>query len=113
MVDPNKQLPSLAQLFERTRKRQENKRYADTYDDTARKIEAMKNYTPLMMEVAQRILIWVSWVASSSVNYVVPDEVMDALRVDIQNDKTEIVDMRKELEATMSMSGEAHIKATD
>ncbi|KAL2902349.1 Cortactin-binding protein 2 [Bienertia sinuspersici] len=38
-------------------------------------------------------------VASSSVNYVVPDEVMDALRADIQNEKTEIVDMRKELEA--------------
>ncbi|KAL2932949.1 E3 ubiquitin-protein ligase substrate receptor MMS22 [Bienertia sinuspersici] len=37
-------------------------------------------------------------VASSSVNYVVPDEVMDALRADIQNEKTEIVDMRKELE---------------
>ncbi|KAL2904528.1 WD repeat-containing protein pop1 [Bienertia sinuspersici] len=38
-------------------------------------------------------------VASSSVNYVVPDEVMDALRADIQNEKTEIVDMRKELES--------------
>ncbi|KAL2924088.1 Light-independent protochlorophyllide reductase subunit B [Bienertia sinuspersici] len=38
-------------------------------------------------------------VASSSVNYVVPDEVMDALREDIQNEKPEIVDMRKELEA--------------
>ncbi|KAL2938575.1 Geranylgeranyl pyrophosphate synthase [Bienertia sinuspersici] len=36
-------------------------------------------------------------VASS--NYVVPDEVMDALREDIQNEKTEIVYMRKELEA--------------
>ncbi|KAL2942246.1 putative inosamine-phosphate amidinotransferase 2 [Bienertia sinuspersici] len=35
--DPNKQLPSLAQLFERTRKRQENKRYADTYDDLQEK----------------------------------------------------------------------------
>ncbi|KAL2943752.1 Fructose-1 6-bisphosphatase cytosolic, partial [Bienertia sinuspersici] len=38
-------------------------------------------------------------VASSSVNYVVPDEIMDALRADIQNEKTKIVDMRKELEA--------------
>ncbi|KAL2922347.1 Cortactin-binding protein 2 [Bienertia sinuspersici] len=37
-------------------------------------------------------------VASSSVNYVVPDEVLDALRADIQNEKTETVDMRKELE---------------
>ncbi|KAL2930036.1 Histidinol dehydrogenase [Bienertia sinuspersici] len=38
-------------------------------------------------------------VVSSSVNYVVPDEVMDALRADFQNEKTKIVDMRKELEA--------------
>ncbi|KAL2897793.1 ATP synthase subunit b' [Bienertia sinuspersici] len=119
--DPNKQLPSLAQLFERTRKRQENKRYADTYDDTARKIEAMKNYTPpddgsgpkdpylgvMGKEYTGRRRLYgrgvtnkvLHKVASSSVNYVVPDEVMDALRADIQNEKTEIVDMRKELEA--------------
>ncbi|KAL2942869.1 ATP synthase subunit b' [Bienertia sinuspersici] len=119
--DPNKQLPSLAQLFERTRKRQENKRYADTYDDTARKIEAMKNYTPpddgsgpkdpylgvMGKEYTGRRRLYgrgvtnkvLHKVASSSVNYVVPDKVMDALRADIQNEKTEIVDMRKELEA--------------
>ncbi|KAL2905301.1 ATP synthase subunit b' [Bienertia sinuspersici] len=108
-------------LFERTRKRQENKRYADTYDDTARKIEAMKNYTPpddgsgpkdpyldvMGKEYTGRRHLYgggvtnkvLHKVASSSVNYVVPDEVMDALRADIQNEKTEIVDMRKELEA--------------
>ncbi|KAL2938064.1 mRNA export factor ICP27-like protein, partial [Bienertia sinuspersici] len=108
-------------LFERTRKRQENKRYADTYDDTARKIEAMKNYTPpddgsgpkdpylgvMGKEYTGRRRLYgrgvtnkvLHKVASSSVNYVVPDEVMDALRADIQNEKTEIVDMRKELEA--------------
>ncbi|KAL2934287.1 putative carboxylesterase 1 [Bienertia sinuspersici] len=119
--DPNKQLPSLAQLFEHTRKRQENKRYADTYDDTARKIEAMKNYTSpddgsgpkdpylgvMGKEYTGRRRLYgrgvtnkvLHKVASSSVNYVVPDEVMDALRPDIQNEKTEIVDMRKELEA--------------
>ncbi|KAL2922458.1 hypothetical protein RDABS01_013949, partial [Bienertia sinuspersici] len=115
--DPNKQLPSLAQLFERTRKRQENKIYADTYDDT----EAMKNYTPpddgigpkdpylgdmgkeytgfrrlYGRGVTNKVL---HKVASSSVNYVVPDELMDALRADIQNEKTEIIDMRKELKA--------------
>ncbi|KAL2897441.1 Mannitol operon repressor, partial [Bienertia sinuspersici] len=104
-------------FFERSRKRQENKRYADTYDDTARKI----NYTPLEdgsgpkdpyldfigkvytgrrrlygRGVTNRVLHKVTF---SSVNYVVPDEVMDALRADIQNEKTEIVDMRMELEA--------------
>ncbi|KAL2900565.1 Septation ring formation regulator EzrA [Bienertia sinuspersici] len=109
-------------LFERTRKRQENKRYADTYDDTARKIVRSYEelYTPndgsgpkdpylgvMGKEYTSRKRLYgrgvtnkvLHKVASSSVNYVVPDEVMDALRVDIQNDKTEIVDMRKELEA--------------
>ncbi|KAL2895063.1 Cytochrome bc1 complex Rieske iron-sulfur subunit [Bienertia sinuspersici] len=47
-------------------------------------------------EVTNKVL---NKVASSSVNYVVPDEVMDALREDVQNEKTEIVNMRKELEA--------------
>ncbi|KAL2904533.1 putative carboxylesterase 1 [Bienertia sinuspersici] len=109
-------------LFERTRKRQENKRYADTYDDTARKIVRSYEelYTPddgsglkdpylgvMGKEYTGRRRLYgrgvtnkvLHKVASSSVNYVVPDEVMDALRADIQNEKTEIVDMRKELEA--------------
>ncbi|KAL2939004.1 Cortactin-binding protein 2 [Bienertia sinuspersici] len=115
------QLPSSAQLFERTRKRQENKRYADTYEDTTRKIEAMKNYTPtedgsglkdpylgvMEKEYAGRRRLYgrgmtnkvLNKVSSSSVNYVEPDEVMDALRADVQNEKIKVVDMRKELEA--------------
>ncbi|KAL2943925.1 Cortactin-binding protein 2, partial [Bienertia sinuspersici] len=70
--------------------------------------EAMKNYTPpkdgsgakdpylgvMGKEYTGRRPFMVE-----GVNYVVPDEVMDALRADIQNEKTEIVDMRKELEA--------------
>ncbi|KAL2893868.1 WD repeat-containing protein pop1 [Bienertia sinuspersici] len=103
-------------LFERTRKRQENKRYADTYDDTARKIEAMKNYTPpddgsgptdpwchgrlYGRGVTNKVL---HKIASSSVNYVVPDEVIDPLRADFQNEKTEIVDMERNLKQTMSV----------
>ncbi|XP_056699486.1 uncharacterized protein [Spinacia oleracea] len=43
---PNKELPSLAEVFERTRKRKEGKVYKDSYDDTSKKIEAMKNYVP-------------------------------------------------------------------
>ncbi|KAL2923016.1 ATP synthase subunit b' [Bienertia sinuspersici] len=84
-------------------------------------LEAMKNYTPpddgsgpkdpylgvMGKEYTGRRRLYgrgvtnkvLHKVASSSVNYVVPDEVMDALRADIQNEKTEIVDMRKELEA--------------
>ncbi|XP_076950676.1 uncharacterized protein LOC143623720 [Bidens hawaiensis] len=36
--DPNKELPGLAKLFERTRKRTEGRAYRDSYDDTASKI---------------------------------------------------------------------------
>ncbi|KAL2904433.1 WD repeat-containing protein pop1 [Bienertia sinuspersici] len=107
--NPNKQLPSLAQLFERTRKRQENKRCANTYEDTTRKIEAMKNYIPpedgsglkdpyfgvTDKEYAGHRRIYV---ASAGVSYVVPDEVMNALSADVETAKTEIVGMRNELE---------------
>ncbi|KAH9612045.1 hypothetical protein KSS87_021056 [Heliosperma pusillum] len=34
----------MAELFERTRRRNEGKKYNDCYDDTANKIENMKNY---------------------------------------------------------------------
>ncbi|KAK1424444.1 hypothetical protein QVD17_19774 [Tagetes erecta] len=37
--NPNKELPSLSQIFERTRKMTEGRAYLDTYDDTAKKIE--------------------------------------------------------------------------
>ncbi|XP_074307836.1 uncharacterized protein LOC141642789 [Silene latifolia] len=41
---PTKEAPSLAEVFERTRKRNEGKKYNDSYDDTAKKIEDMKHY---------------------------------------------------------------------
>ncbi|KAL8214100.1 hypothetical protein R6Q57_003549 [Mikania cordata] len=42
--NPNKELPTLTQMFEHTRKRTEGHIYADTYDDTRRKIKQMKKY---------------------------------------------------------------------
>nr|KAJ0195947.1 hypothetical protein LSAT_V11C700381590 [Lactuca sativa] len=45
--DPNKEFCTLSQMFERTRKRTNERLYVDTYDDTAKKIEQMKNYKPL------------------------------------------------------------------
>ncbi|KAD2805475.1 hypothetical protein E3N88_38852 [Mikania micrantha] len=42
--DSNKELPTLTKMFEHTRKRTEGRAYVDTYDDTQRKIEQMKNY---------------------------------------------------------------------
>ncbi|PWA67428.1 transposase, Ptta/En/Spm [Artemisia annua] len=44
--DPNKEPPTLTQMFECTRERKEGNVYVDTYDDTAEKIEQMKNYKP-------------------------------------------------------------------
>ncbi|KAL8261398.1 hypothetical protein R6Q59_025447 [Mikania micrantha] len=44
--DPNKEVPTLTQVFERTRKRTEGRSYVHTYDNTSRKIEQMRNYKP-------------------------------------------------------------------
>ncbi|KAL4574316.1 hypothetical protein LXL04_021145 [Taraxacum kok-saghyz] len=44
--DPNHEFPTLTQMFERTRKRTDGRVYVDTYDDTTRKLEQMKNYKP-------------------------------------------------------------------
>ncbi|KAL2938599.1 hypothetical protein RDABS01_022048, partial [Bienertia sinuspersici] len=43
---PNKELPSLADTFERTRRRTEGRIYKDSYDDTTKKLEATKSYVP-------------------------------------------------------------------
>ncbi|KAH9601971.1 hypothetical protein KSS87_000671 [Heliosperma pusillum] len=45
--NPNKEEPSLAELFEQTHRRNEGKKYIDCYDDTGKKIENMKNYISL------------------------------------------------------------------
>ncbi|KAL8234065.1 hypothetical protein R6Q59_020165 [Mikania micrantha] len=42
--DPNKDFPTLTKMFEQTRKRTEGRVYVNTYDDTKRKFEQMKNY---------------------------------------------------------------------
>ncbi|KAL4575690.1 hypothetical protein LXL04_011774 [Taraxacum kok-saghyz] len=44
--DPNHEFPTLTQMFKRTRKRTDGRVYVDPYDDTARKLEQMKNYKP-------------------------------------------------------------------
>ncbi|XP_048489881.2 uncharacterized protein LOC125491853 [Beta vulgaris subsp. vulgaris] len=115
--DPNKQFPSLAQVFERTCARDEKKKYADTFEDT----EPMKSYQPIedesdpkdafmgVMEkeypgrrrlfgrgVTNKVL---KKSVAAAGSYVVPKEVMDAVRADMEAEKTEIGDIRKELEA--------------
>lgn len=42
--NPSREQPTLSQMLERTRKRKIGNVYCETYDDTANKIEQMKNY---------------------------------------------------------------------
>nr|KAJ0223331.1 hypothetical protein LSAT_V11C200082230 [Lactuca sativa] len=39
--DPNKEFPTLSQMFERTRKKTDGHVYVDTYDDTTNKIVSL------------------------------------------------------------------------
>nr|KAJ0223493.1 hypothetical protein LSAT_V11C200068630 [Lactuca sativa] len=45
--DPHKEFPTPSQMFECTHKRTDGRTYVDKYDDTAKKIEEMKNYKHL------------------------------------------------------------------
>ncbi|CAI9303744.1 unnamed protein product [Lactuca saligna] len=116
--DPNKEPPTLAQMFERTRRRTVGNKYVDTYDDTANKIEQMKNYKPsedgsapldpflatmgkeydghhrlFRRGVTNRLM---NKVNGDGTSYMVPRELMDSLRANAEKDQ--LLDMRKELD---------------
>lgn len=116
--DPNKEPPTLAQMFERTHRRTVGNKYVDTYDDTANKIEQMKNYKPLEdgsapldpflatmgkeydghrrlfgRGVTNRLM---NKVNGDGTSYMVPRELMDSLRANAE--KNQLLDMRKELD---------------
>ncbi|KAL4578409.1 hypothetical protein LXL04_014532 [Taraxacum kok-saghyz] len=116
--DPNKEPPTLAQMFERTRKRTPGNKYIDTYDDTAKKIEQMKNYKPsedgstsvdpflaIMGKeydghrrlygkgVTNRLI---NKVSGNDTSYMLPREITDSLRENVEKDH--LLDMRKKLE---------------
>ncbi|KAI3778817.1 hypothetical protein L2E82_08202 [Cichorium intybus] len=118
--DPNKEPPTLAQMFERTRRRTIGNKYIDTYDDTAKKIEQMKNYKPLEdgsgpidpfeatmgkeydghrrlygRGVTNRLIKKVS---GDGTSYMVPDQLMDSIRENVEVEKNQLLDMRRELE---------------
>lgn len=67
--DPNKQLPSLAQVFERTRQRDEKKKYADTYEDTASKIVSLSSILTVLKAVNGDVDAYVSEFAPSMLGY--------------------------------------------
>ncbi|KAK1429896.1 hypothetical protein QVD17_12220 [Tagetes erecta] len=118
--DPNKEVPSLTQLFEHTRKRTEGHAYLDTYDDTARKIEQMKNYkspedgsglvdpfTAVMnKEHAGYVRLYGKGVSKKMVKtldggeepYMISGGLMESLKASIEVEKTQLLEMRKEME---------------
>ncbi|KAK1429859.1 hypothetical protein QVD17_12141 [Tagetes erecta] len=118
--NPNKELPSLSQIFERTRKRTEGRAYLDTYDDTAKKIEQMKNYKPLedgsalvdpfkiVMNkehdgylrlygkgVTKKML---KRVEGGEEPYMIPGGLMESFKGSLEVEKTQLLEMRKEIE---------------
>ncbi|XP_042437053.1 uncharacterized protein LOC122023019 [Zingiber officinale] len=125
--NPDKNPPSLAQLFERTRQRVEGRHYDEPYDDIAKNIEAMKNYKPSAMEsgdadpflavmgkdydgrcrlygrgVTRKML---NKVSAPTPSYMVSEEVFESLRSTTEieqrykRDKAELEHLQKEIEA--------------
>ncbi|GJS44251.1 transposase, Ptta/En/Spm [Tanacetum coccineum] len=124
--DPNKEPPSLTKMFERTRERKEGHVYADTYDETERLIEQMKNYNaakeggsgedggasvdPFLAVMnkeynGHRRLFGrgvtnklIKKVNGSETSYMVPGELMESVRTDIDAELNRLVEMRKQIE---------------
>ncbi|KAD5318038.1 hypothetical protein E3N88_17984 [Mikania micrantha] len=86
--DPNKELPTLTKMFEHTRKRTEGRAYVDTYDDTERKIEQMKNYKSSENENA----------SADPFMIVMNKENSGYCRLYGRGQKHELVEMRKKLD---------------
>ncbi|XP_021995057.1 uncharacterized protein LOC110891818 [Helianthus annuus] len=118
--DPNKELLSLTKVFECTRKRTEGRAYLDTYDDTATKIEQMKNYKPpedgsvlvdpftavMNKEYDGYLRLYGRGVTKKMMEkmdgkeepYMIPDGLMESFKADIEGEKTQLLEMRKEIE---------------
>ncbi|KAF5788963.1 putative transposase, Ptta/En/Spm, plant [Helianthus annuus] len=118
--DPNKELPSLTKVFERTRKRTEGRSYLDTYDDTAMKIEQMKNYKPpedrsdlvdpftvvMNKEHDGYLRLYGRGVTKKMLKkmdggeepYMIPGGLMESFQASLEVEKTQLFEMRKEIE---------------
>ncbi|PWA92171.1 transposase, Ptta/En/Spm [Artemisia annua] len=110
--DPNKEEPSLTGMFERTRQRKEGNVYADTYDDTANKIEKMRSYNPPEDESAPADAFLavmnkegvtntlIKKVNGSGIASTVPREIVKSPTVSLEVEKGgQSAHMQKELEA--------------
>ncbi|PWA43320.1 transposase, Ptta/En/Spm [Artemisia annua] len=118
--DPIKEPPSLTKLFERTRERKEGHVYADTYDETERLIEQMKNYQapnedgigpvdPFLAVMnkeynGHRRLFGkgvtnklIEKVNGGEASYMVPTELMESVKTAIDAEMKRLVEMRKQI----------------
>ncbi|KAK9682583.1 hypothetical protein RND81_10G083600 [Saponaria officinalis] len=123
---PNNEPPSLAEPFERTRKRTEGRVYKESYEDTTKTIEDMKNYVSLEDDIGPSdpflgvmgkgyngcLRLYGRGVCNKKLkkvngetSYMVPGELMESLRVglyeeikkDMDSKFSRLEDMRREI----------------
>ncbi|KAL4582396.1 hypothetical protein LXL04_006944 [Taraxacum kok-saghyz] len=113
--DPNHEFPTLTQMFERTRKRTDERIYVDTYDNTARKL----NYKPLEHEsdvvdpymvvmnkehdgyrhlygrgVTNRLI---KKVGGGDTSYMIPEALMESFKAN-EVERNQLIEMKKEIQ---------------
>ncbi|KAL2894523.1 hypothetical protein RDABS01_010432, partial [Bienertia sinuspersici] len=103
---PNKALPSLADTFERTRRRTEGRIYKDSYDDTAKKLDGSGPTDPYLGTMSKdpngRRRIY----GRGTSSYVVPGEFVESIKAtiveevqkDMESEIAKLDDTRKKLE---------------
>ncbi|KAL4579197.1 hypothetical protein LXL04_015335 [Taraxacum kok-saghyz] len=117
--DPNHEFPTLTQMFEPTRKRTDGRVYVDTYDDTAMKLEEMKNYKPLEDEsdvvdpymvvmnkvndgycrlygrgVTNRLI---KKVGGGDTSYMIPETLMETFKAN-EVERNQLIEMKKDIQ---------------
>ncbi|KAL8255313.1 hypothetical protein R6Q59_033534 [Mikania micrantha] len=106
-------------LFERTRKRTEGRTYVEIYDDTARKIEQMKNYKaaenenttidPFLVVMNKENYgyrrLYGRGVTNTLIkkvegptSYMIPDGLIESFKANVDVEKNQLLEMRKEIE---------------
>ncbi|KAL4585006.1 hypothetical protein LXL04_009619 [Taraxacum kok-saghyz] len=83
--DPNQEFPTLAQMFERTRKRTDGHAYVDTYDDTATKLK-MKVERNQLIEMKKEI----------QEDHEKKKTELEAMQIDINNQREKFEEMIRE-----------------
>ncbi|KAL8205046.1 hypothetical protein R6Q57_010669 [Mikania cordata] len=118
--DPNKEVPTLTQVFEHTRKRTEGRSYLHTYDNTSRKIEQMRNYKPSENESASVdpfIVVMnkeqhgyrrlygrrvtnklIKKLDGGDTSHMITGGLMESIKASVEVEKNQLLEQRKEIE---------------